>query len=264
MSVSLSNAAPPQSAPPLVPGMKTVPFGPSGLPSSDRRRVERSVLVVADDLQRLGLQLRREVDEVLVGHALLIEGGRLARDRLRRRIPLAGHVALRHRPLLDRPHRLAVGAIEHVDERLLRHLRQRLDAAAVHGDVGEHRRGRQVVVPQAVMDDLEVPDALAGPGVEARAMLSAEQVVAGPRAAVVVAGGVLGRQVDVAELLVAADQRPGAAVARVGPRVVQPRLVAELALARHDVEGPQVLAGADVVAADVVGRHLLRRPDAAR
>src|SRR5262249_36219291 len=37
---------------------------------------------------------------------------RLERERLRRRIPLAGHVALRNWTLLDAKHRLAVGAIE--------------------------------------------------------------------------------------------------------------------------------------------------------
>ena len=90
---------------------------------------------------------------------------------------LAGHVGRRHRPLLDRPHRLAGDAIEHVDEGLLGDLRDRLDALAVDGDVDQVGRGRQVVVPQAVMDDLEVPDPLAGRHVEADEAF-AEEVVA--------------------------------------------------------------------------------------
>ena len=89
----------------------------------DGRRVERSEFVLRRDLERLLAQLRREVDEVVGRHALPVERRRLGRERLRRRVPLARHVALRHRPLLDRPHRLAGHAIEHVEERLLGRLR---------------------------------------------------------------------------------------------------------------------------------------------
>src|SRR5574342_665623 len=42
-----------------------------------RRRVERSRLVLADDLLRFGLELWREVDEIVLGHTLLIERRRL-------------------------------------------------------------------------------------------------------------------------------------------------------------------------------------------
>jgi hypothetical protein len=104
---------------------------------------------------------------------------------------------------------------------------------------------------------LEVPHAPAGLRIETHDAFG-EQVVAGPRPAVVVARRFFERHVHVAKLFVAADQRPGAAVPGVGPRVVEPRLVAELTLARHDVKRPQHLAGAHVVSADVVGRHLLR------
>ena len=57
---------------------------------------------------------------------------------------------------------LPVARSKHVGERLLAHLRERLDAAAVDGDVEQRRRGGQVVVPHAVMHGLEVPDALPG------------------------------------------------------------------------------------------------------
>ena len=61
------------------------------------------------------------------------------------------------------------------------------------------------------------------------------------------------------ELLVGAEQRPHAAVAGVGPRVLEPGLVAGLTGSRHDVKRPQVLARAHVVATHVVGRHFFRR-----
>ena len=68
---------------------------------------------------------------------------------------------------------------------------------------------------------------------------------------IVVAGAVFGREVHAIELFVDRDGRPVAGVARVRPRVVFPRVVAELAGLRNGVEDPQALAGAHVVAANV-------------
>src|SRR5262249_6903716 len=135
------------------------------------------------------------------------------------------------------------------------------DPAPVDGDVGQDGRGRQVIVPEAVMQRLEMPDTFASLRVEADDALG-KQVVAGPRAAVVVARGFFGRQIDVAEFLVRGEQRPDAAVARVRGRSVEPRVLAELTGPRNDVEGPQMFAGLRVEAADVVGRRFLGRLDA--
>ena len=76
------------------------------------------------------------------------------------------------------------------------------------------------------------------------------------RAAVVVAGRRLNRQIHVPELFVRRHRRPDGDVAGVGPRIVQPGLVPELPRRRHGVERPQQLPGADVEAADVGGRGL--------
>jgi hypothetical protein len=46
-----------------------------------------------------------------------------------------GHVRLRHRPLLDRPDRLAGLAIQDEEERLFGWLCQRLDRTAIHDQV---------------------------------------------------------------------------------------------------------------------------------
>ena len=51
----------------------------------DRRREERTELVLRGHLQRLRLQLRREVDQIVERDALPIERRRLGRERLRRR-----------------------------------------------------------------------------------------------------------------------------------------------------------------------------------
>ena len=126
------------------------------------------------------------------------------------------------------------------------------------------RRRRKVVVPQAVVDRLEVPNALAGLHVEADEALS-EQVVARPVSAIIIVRRRRQREVDVPELLVAARRRPHVGVPRVLPRRAvlveagQPCLVTRLALARDRVENPELLAGPHVVAAHVAGRHLLER-----
>ena len=117
--------------------------------------------------------------------------------------------------------------------------------------------GREVVVPQAVVDGLEVPDPLPGLDVHRDQGLR-EEVVAEPVDAVVVVGRRPRRQVHVAQLVVAGQHRPHVGVARVAPRVVQPRVDPELVGAvGHGVEVPGVLAGADVPGADPARHRLL-------
>src|SRR5688572_3820168 len=72
-----------------------------GIAEEHGRCVDRTELVAADNLLRFRLQLRREVDQIGLGDTLLIEGRWLRRNRLRRRIPLAWHVALRHGALVN-------------------------------------------------------------------------------------------------------------------------------------------------------------------
>ena len=186
-------------------------------------------------------------------------GAGLVGKRLRRRRPLAGHVGLRHGPLLDRPHRLAGRAIEDEGERLLRDLRDRLDLLAADRDVGEDRRRRRRPSPRC-------RDGRAGSARRAcrssrRGRRGCPQNRLSPRpvAAVEVAGRHLDGDVDVAELFVAGQRRPRAGVAGVLPGVVLPGLVAELAGLRDGLERPDALAGADVEAADVAGNVRLRR-----
>ena len=95
-----------------------------------------------------------------------------------------------------------------------------------------------------------MPAALAGLDVEGDEA-GAEQVVAGPEAAEEVDGRRVGRDVDQAALGIGRHRRPRRDVAGAPPRLVLPRLVPELARARDDVELPQRLAGARVVAEDV-------------
>ena len=208
------------------------------------------------DLQRLGPQLVGEVDQVFLERPVGQVERRLRRIRLRRRGALAGHRRRRYRPLLDGPHRLAGRSIEDEREPLLGDLGDGRDLAPVDGDVDEVGGRRQVVVPHRVVHELEVPNPLAGLGVEADQRVR-EQVVAGTVAAVVVGDRRADGQVDVAQLGVGAHVRPHVGPARPLPRVVAPGLVAELAGLRDGVEDPLHLAGADVVAAHVPRRRLL-------
>ena len=181
------------------------------------------------------------------------QGRRTGRERLGRRCALARHVALRHVAFLDGPDRLAGDAVEDEDQPLLGELGDGLDAPAVHVDRRQHRLRGQVVVPHAVVDDLEVPRPLAVVRVERHEALR-EQVVAEALAAVVDVGGVAdGEEHQLARLV---DGHPGPDVggAHVAPRLVLPRPAAELAFLGDGVEAPDEGAGAGVVGADVAGR----------
>ena len=95
-----------------------------------------------------------------------------------------------------------------------------------------------------------MPDALSRFEIDRHQTL-AKQSVAVAMAAEVVAGWRLDRQVGDAELFVDRDLGPHARVAGVGPRVVEPGVVAELAGPWNGVEGPQALARARVESANI-------------
>ena len=173
------------------------------------------------------------------------------RNRLRRRIPFAGHVALRHGDLRDRPHRLAGLTIQHEQQALFGRLRQRFDGPAILDGVDENRRRRNVVIPQRMMRRLEVPTPFARADVDRDDAL-AVQIRTGPKAAVHVAVRRFDGQIRQPKLLVGRDRGPDAGVAAARPRgVVEPAFVAALAGLRHGVESPQQLAGHDIETADV-------------
>src|SRR5213075_131837 len=105
-----------------------------------RRRKERTDLVAGHDLDRFGPQLGCEVDEIVRAHPLQIVRPWPCDERLRRRVPLPGHGALRYRTLLDWPHRLTGHAVEYVEPALLRWCGDGLDQTSVDRDVGKDRR----------------------------------------------------------------------------------------------------------------------------
>ena len=119
----------------------------------------RASLLTGNQLERFRPQLGGEIDQVVLGYALYIVRRRLGGEGLRWRIPLARHVARLHLTLLDRPDRLAVRAIEHIEEGLFGRLCQGLHDTSLYRDVAKDRCARDVVVPQTVMDELVVPPA---------------------------------------------------------------------------------------------------------
>ena len=64
---------------------------------------------------------------------------------------------------------------------------------------------------------------------------------------------------NVAEFFIGAERGPGAGVAGVLPGIAFPRVVPDFAGVRDGAEGPDALAGADVIPADVAGDILFRR-----
>src|SRR5262245_54436268 len=104
------------------------------------------------------------------------------------------------------------------------------------------------------MYHLEVPDSCAGLCLERHQTLGKE-VVARALSPVIIIGRRRERQIDVAQLLVAAHQRPDIRVAGILPGVVLPRFDAWLLALRHGMEYPPLLASAHIKASDVTWRH---------
>src|SRR5579864_7297208 len=94
--------------------------------------------------------------------------GRLQRNRLRRRGPLSGNVALGNGPLFDTEHWLPGYAIENEHVSQLADLSQRRNLFAVLHDVDQSGSGRKIVIPDVVMDRLEIPFQFSGRGIHGR------------------------------------------------------------------------------------------------
>ncbi len=117
----------------------------------------------------------------------------------------------------------------------------------------EHRCLRRVAVPQVVVHELEVPDALAGlaRAGRARSCRTARRRCRSPPQKSH-AGEPIGRY-TMPRRGVDADPAPGVGSAHGLPGVLRPGVVAELAGPRDRVEGPADGARAHVVGADVAG-----------
>src|SRR5262249_37404274 len=120
------------------------------------------------DLDRFFPQLRCEVHDVFQPRILIVKSRWFRRIRLRRGIPFAGYVAFGNGTLDNWPNRLARHTIEHKREALLRDLNCSFDFPSAYIDINQSGSSWQIPIPDAVMDGLEMPHALAGLGVEAK------------------------------------------------------------------------------------------------
>src|SRR6185369_15128720 len=114
----------------------------------------------------------------------------------------------------NRPNRFASHAIENKGVPGLSYLCYRFDLPAVYLDVAEHRRGRQIIIPDAVVHRLIVPDSLARFGFKTEKALGVE-VVSQPVSTVPVIGWRAERNIDITQVFVRAHQRPVVGIAGV-------------------------------------------------
>ena len=196
-------------------------------------------LVLVPELLAVGGVLRCERVEVLCrierGPA---ERGRLQRKRLGGPRLLAGHVARRHRPFLHPEQRFARHAVEDEQQRHLREHRDGRNGLAVPLHVDEHRSGRQIEIPEIVVDQLLVPQELAGPGVERDDRVAVE-VLPLAIATVIVGRRRAERRVDDAAFGVDREEGPHVRAGSVLPAVAFPGLHAWLPRSRHRMELPE-------------------------
>ena len=148
---------------------------------------------------------------------------------------------LRHLSPFDGPERLAGLALEDIDEPGLAGLRHDLDRFAVVPHGQQLRRGRVVVIPEIVVNDLEVPQPFARTRVE-REQAIAKQVVPLAIAAVEIVCRRAGRYEDDAILLVERQIAPRVRTASVFVRIRRPRLVPVFARTRNRVTSRRVLS----------------------
>ena len=197
---------------------------------------------------------RRAVGQQFLGQQLPREGRRLGGQRLGCRRHLAGHHAGRIAAVLNREQRLAVGPVEQIHPALFGCLGDGIHslAVALHGDQAGRRR--KIAVPQIVPDALEMPDSLAGCGVQGQQRVG-EQIVSHAIGPIKVGGRRAGRNINDAALAVQRHAGPVVGGAGVSPGILRPCVVAEFAGMRNGMERPAERPAADIVGANVPGRR---------
>ena len=152
--------------------------------------------------------------------------------------------------------RLPRGPVENVHQAILSRERQRRDALALHRQIQQDGRRRQVPVPQFVMNGLEMPAPFPGFYVH-RHQRIAEQVVARPRTAVIVGRRTAEREIERAGFRVSGRvPDPHVGPRQAFPSAIQPRFMAELSRMRYGVECPFERAGTSIISAHVAIRPL--------
>ena len=219
-------------------------------------------MILRDEVLAERAQLRRQRRELVGAEAVASERRRSHGKRLSRPGLLVRHVARGHGPFLDRMDRLAGATIEHEQQAVLRNDRDGRHAATLPTHVEQRRWRLQVVVPDVVMHDLEVPEILSSERVDSD-QRRAEQVGALAIAAVSIPGRRCERQIGDASLAVDGHESPDIHARASACAVAFPGLMSRLSGQRHGMKCPTRPAGDDVPTAHGAGhaerRELLRR-----
>src|SRR5205823_14269158 len=117
---------------------------------------------------------------------------------------------------------------------------------SVFGNVHENWRWGQIVIPQIVMNELEVPLVLSGVRIDRNDRVT-EEIGAGPIAAVVVSRGRAEGHIEDAACFIGGHvPAPNIRAGPVLPAIVEPGLVTGFAGLRYRLKLPQSRAGARV------------------
>src|SRR5262249_10844226 len=153
------------------------------------------------------------------------------------------HIAWRRWAFFDAENRLTGHAIQNENPTRFACLRQRGDLLPILYHFEEAWRRGKVIVPEFMMDRLEIPLELSAFGIERRRGI-AVQGVARPVAPVVVRSRLADRKVHDAALLVDGEpEGPDVVSGAVLPTLECPCFVARFALARNCMKFPKLLSG---------------------
>ncbi len=132
---------------------------------------------------------------------------------------------------------------------MLGNLGNGLDVPTVNGDIHEVGRGRRVIIPDTMVDHLEVPGPFSGFCVQRHQAL-AEQVVTGPVAAIKIIGRCFYGQVDQTQFGVCTHHGPDPGITGTTPGLLAPGFNTKLAFPGYGVKGPGQFTLGQMIATD--------------
>src|SRR4030095_688506 len=154
---------------------------------------------------------------------------------------------LLHRALFNGNRRLAALAVEDEQNSVGPHRREGLARPPAKRGVVEHQRRAEVMLPDVVMDDLEIPAHLSRFEFQRHDGI-VEEVVAGPQLSAILRHRISGGKVYQSQISIDRWRRPnGTAAVLPNVAILRPGFVTRLARAGNDVEAPEKLSSLCIV-----------------